>query len=483
MQIYKRYALLVIFFATVSISNGKTCAIQNTDTIYGKPGPYQIIADTFKNSQSQEHLFYIFRPSGIKTLPPCILFCPKFGSGNPIEYDGFIKYLVSKGFVVFFPRYKSQIFTRRFIKIGIRTDEMFSLIAKNATAYIDTTRIGFIGHDYGAGILPAVVKQITQSSGWGNNGVFMYLMSPWYFAGISKRELQAYPPQIRVVIQVFQDDDINDPRIGSNLFQLLNLKPEQKAFYIVYSDVLNHCRLKSNFHLPLSKEADEGEDNIMDTLALYRTADALTRSVFYNDSAATDFVFGNGKNRSLTMGTWENNTPVKEMLATDNPQSFIPLQTYVNSWTSLRNPFTEVSISRERIKNIGNYIRKKISNALNFLEHKSKKEENSNPNDIDIFPNPILSGYGAEGPFAMHVDSFGNPSYHKDPVFLFSPENKNGPAPVIILLHGYTGQDYLYFEPLISHIVSRGFAVIYPTYPLFPLASSENKVYIIPAYL
>jgi len=466
--------IFIAFFLSNGIC-GNSCDIAPVDSGFGAPGTYKIVVDTFPAPVvSPRSRLYVFRPD-TREKAPCILFCPKYGSENPAEYSGMITYLASKGFVVVYPPYRAQVFTRKSIEVTTLTDEMFGIVAGVIRPYIDTTRIGFIGHSYGAGIVPGVTKRIVEKMGWGRNGAFMYLLSPWYFAGISKRELQAYPGNVKTVIQVFDDDNVNDPRIGSYLFQMISIPPENKEFFIVYGDSYEGCRMKSDFTVPLSRGAAGGEDNALDVYAVNRLCDALTKAVFNNDTAAGAFVFGNSTDRKVYMGTWPGGTPVKAMTATDNPREFISAKPYINSWISPRNPFADVTKFRQARRVYIEAKKKKVKDVTSYLVDTKKKEKGAE-DDIDVFENPVDQGYGADGPFGAVKDSVTNPANPENPVLFFYPDKKQGQVPLVILMHGYSGQEHLFFEPFISHIVSRGYAVLYPIYPLFPLVSNKKDV-------
>jgi acetyl esterase/lipase len=433
-----------------------------------------VIADTIRDPASQRIALYTFRPSGATAALPCVLFCPAYGADNPIEYQGFINRIAHCGALVVFPTYAGRSFTRRSVEIGLRTDEVFGLLSRVVRSSIDTSRIGFIGHSYGAGILPSIAERIIDREGWGGKGAFMYMMSPWYFPGISERELAHFPTNCGVVVQVFERDNINDPRIGSYFFQMLKLPPDRKEFYVVC--VPQSMRgLKCDFRVPQGREAPGGADDILDTLALYRTVDSLCAGVFKGQKSAFTFVFGSGKTRRIPLGAAVDTGFC--MVGTENPKPFLSRLPYINSWISPRNPFVDVSAFRRARRMGAGFKRQKISNALGYAIDKKKKEDADDATDILIIPNPIDSGFGADGAYGVRVDSILNPLDKASFTFLFTPDSVDGtPLPFIVLLHGYTGQDRFFFEPYISHVVSRGVAVIYPTYPILPVASSAQRV-------
>src|SRR5215471_13724000 len=69
---------------------------------------------------------------------------------------------------------------------------------------------------------------------------------------------------------------------------------------------------------------------------------------------------------------------------------------------------------------------------------------------------PIQSGYGANGPFAIIDEKFSSPLYDSENVHVFRPAGDTVPVPVIFFAPGFANNDPDDYEPLINHIVSRG---------------------------
>ncbi len=78
---------------------------------------------------------------------------------------------------------------------------------------------------------------------------------------------------------------------------------------------------------------------------------------------------------------------------------------------------------------------------------------------------PITSGPGADGPYAMKTVSVRNPSFRRKSVLVFLPEGASGKRPVIFFSHGYGPNRWQSYADLIRHVVSRGYILVYSTYP------------------
>ena len=90
---------------------------------------------------------------------------------------------------------------------------------------------------------------------------------------------------------------------------------------------------------------------------------------------------------------------------------------------------------------------------------------------------PIQSGYGANGAFTVKVDKFQSPLYDNEKVQVFRPVEKTEPAPVIFFVPGFHNNDPDEYRPLINHIVSRGYALVYLPFQVvsFDLSLNEKR--------
>lgn len=439
----------------------------------GKTGNQTTIkVDTIRHPLNTGIALFIFHPDTIAAKSPCILFCPAYGADDPNEYSGFINHITQHGAVVVFPKYEAQLFNRSTIEVGVRTDEIFGMVSKAVRKYIDTTKIGFIGHSYGAGIIPAISERVLHRQQWGKNGTFLYLMSPWYFPGTSQRELSHFPESSFVFVQVFRNDNINDPRIGYNFFKMLNLPYNRKEFCMV-TGASSKQMIICDFRIPLGAQSFGAVDDVLDTLALYQTVDSLFSGVFNKSGAACNYLFGNDKStRVLPL----NKDSTLSLICSDTAKPELPTMPFANSWVSPRNPFIDVNNFRKARKSYVRFRTDKVSKAVNYSIDKRKRQSSSNDENVDVIPNVIDSGFGADGLFMAQIDTIANPLVPDCPSYLFRPAGAVLPAPCVVLLHGYTGQEYRFFEPYISHLVSRGLVVVYPTFPVLPVASAPRVV-------
>jgi uncharacterized protein (TIGR03437 family) len=88
---------------------------------------------------------------------------------------------------------------------------------------------------------------------------------------------------------------------------------------------------------------------------------------------------------------------------------------------------------------------------------------------------PITSGYGANGSYAVAEDKFPSPLYDRENVHVFRPAGAAGKVPVIFFAPGYSNNNPDEYEALIYHIVSRGYALIYAPFQLLSVSLTPHE--------
>lgn len=452
-----------------------SCFLPVIPEVPGSEGAFGMLHDSFDSPLWKFERVHVFHPEGAHGKRPVIFLSHKFGATEPEEYLSFIKHMVGKGYVVVFSPTRRVTFTRREIQKYKIFFEGYTAAVKRFSPIIDTTRIGFIGHGFGGGAVPALMLRAMRQRGWGASGAFMYIMAPWYVYSIDKRGFETFPSSVKVVVQVFEDDHINDPRIAADIFKSIGVPLTEKVFLAVASDRHGKCTLRADDNTPLTGDVALMDDIPLVYYGIFRTFDCLAAYTFGADSAAKSVVFPKGESMSCYMGAWRDSVQVRPMIATRDPSPFLKKGPYFNRWKSPRNPRVEVSMCRKVGALMRGYYRNAWSLYLRIIGRNVEQYFDERAFD-DILPNPIERGYGAPGKLGMMADTIPNPIDRKLNVYVFRPRNAKAPSPVIFFMHGYVGQNPDEFETLINHVVSKGYLVVYPTYSFFPRADNAKKV-------
>lgn len=463
-----KYTLLLTLFLLCAITFGaEECSYSPIESPYIREVEFTVQDTTIVNTTLTDKPIHIFLPQKKETPSPLLFLFPRSGSNGPEEYKELITFITGQGVVVIFPpSYRSLDLKKSDIDDYNDLSSLLPPLIKSIRTQVDTSRIAFVGHGFGAGIIPALVHDMHRNLKWGENGILMDLLSPGYFSAIGVRELQNFPPQSHLIITSFEEDNINDPVIGKELFERISLPTSQKEWYFIPDARNGQCKMIANFMLPLGVDGAGGEMNSLDYYGLQAPLAAALAGVFKKDSTAYSFAFGDGTQRPLSMGTWKDGTPLPFMIGTDFPEPYLNRRHAVNMWISGRNRFAAVTEFRRKRKHVSRSLGNKVKRAgqlVGDILTKDDQEDSLSSN----FANPIFEGYGAPGLYSMQIDSVDNPlTEHK--VRLFTPKGVKGQLPIIVLLHGYSGPEYEFFKPLITHLVSHGYAIVYPPYPGMP---------------
>jgi len=152
---------------------------------------------------------------------------------NPSEhnsstmYKTLIEFVVSHGYtLIYAPTKKDKSNIDTFVKLAQRDDVL---------PYIDTSRIGVIGHSSGGGHSYYDMKKLSEQ-GWGEDGRFILACDPWFAFGMKKEDLQTLPENTNIIIQKFSKNQATDPRISLTSYYLLDSIPDEQKDYQVYED-------------------------------------------------------------------------------------------------------------------------------------------------------------------------------------------------------------------------------------------------------
>lgn len=79
---------------------------------------------------------------------------------------------------------------------------------------------------------------------------------------------------------------------------------------------------------------------------------------------------------------------------------------------------------------------------------------------------PIAAGYGADGAYGVETAQLANPGDAGDEMTIFFPKGVKTPRPVVFFAHGFGPGRTDTYADLIQHMVSRGYVVVFSTYPM-----------------
>ncbi|MBK8504812.1 MAG: alpha/beta hydrolase [Saprospiraceae bacterium] len=262
---------------------------------YGSDGIYSMevirIGDPYFPGEKIE----IFHPKGVEGPVPAIFFCHGYGGVFSNYVGGMLQFLVSKGYAVVFapyPTLEGTIVEKYGILIaGLR------LAARTYPDIIDTTRVGFVGHSFGGGAMFGIAYQCFSENEWGQDGRFLFSLAPWYAFELTQDQLTSFPPDTKLLMQVYDGDKVNDHRMAIDLFKNINIPGDQKDYLMVQSDTIGIDVYEADHGLPGTFQVF----NALDYYALYRLLDALADYTFNGNEEGRVVALGHGEPAQISM--------------------------------------------------------------------------------------------------------------------------------------------------------------------------------------
>jgi len=476
----------IILFCVVMFMSGNVysqCKLIPPDTSYRSVGIYSVVCDTIESKRDKDDAqVYVFRPLEKTDKSPLVILYHQFGNRSPDNYNLIINNLVSKGTIVIFPS-SVNVSAENDKENKLRgTFNSIEIAVKKVSRYIDTSRIGIVSHGFGGGAAPSLLYKLIRECKWGLDGAFMYIASPWYMNTMDLRQMDNFPDFVNIIVQVFDDDFVNDPDIAIDIFKKLNVNPDRKRFIVMRSDKKERCELKASFSIPEGSITNSTND-FLDIYGINRIIDSLCSYSLFGDTNGYNFLYKKKGVNEIPMGTWGDGSSIKSMLIADSAYSGLINKKllYINPWRSLRNARFDQTGNRFAREIDQNYRRKTRHSIVTFLRTQAKRDRDDSTSSV-VIENPIINSHVADGPYTMQSDTVNNPYVSKEqfsslmPIYFFTPVERKTASPVIIFIHGYIGQNPVEFEPLLRHIVSLGYTVIYPTYSFLPKADNPVKV-------
>jgi acetyl esterase/lipase len=452
---------------------GAAQCISPIDSGFGASGRCDYTVDTLNRSYFGTGRTFVYRPTNAPARCPVVFLLPRFGADSPEEYEPILHHCASRGWLVVYPPEMTPSLKRNELEKYRYFLDAYRNVALKYGDKVDTSRIGIVGHGFGGGAALAIMRALVATHGWGDTAAFMYIMAPWYVHAIDSRELANFPRNVKTVVQVFADDNINDPRIALDLYRSLGIPDSSKRFIVCRSDTWDSCIQQADDYSPLGDSALGGTEDAMDWYGILRPLDALAAWSFGHDASGAR-VFGSGIGTSeLFMGRWPDGVAARTAVITANPRPYINKGPYVNTNASPRNPRADLTPVRKSRKVFFNHM----ADVVKLLAQRARSELlEIDTSDYDVMPNPILSGCGADGRCAVAIESLTTEYSPDNAVYFYHPRDSVRPLPTVFFVPGYGSSDPRTYEPLFMHIVSRGYGLVFSPYPLMPVVDGEETV-------
>ena len=158
---------------------------------------------------------------------------------------------------------------------------MFDNIVSEYAQYLDTTKIGVVGHSSGGGFAFKILEHFIEK-GYGRNGRFLCVLDTYFAQYMNKANIENLSHTNVLFVQFGPSGNSTDPRIPLVLYSLLNGEGIDKNYIVLHYD---------NDH------GYPARQNISRMQGLLRPLDALMHYTFhgYNSSDYIVALTGPGK--------------------------------------------------------------------------------------------------------------------------------------------------------------------------------------------
>ncbi len=289
---------------------------------YGSWGSNTVIHESEINDANNDGIINFYHPDIAEQELPTIFFIS--GWGRPAyTYEKFFYFLASQGYAVINIYNNTPGNTIEAYQFSLNM--MVNSKQVHYSNWIDTSKIGLMGHSYGAGATIWLGKNIFGNTyNWGTNGRFIFMSAPWYSLLVTEDDLINYPSNVKLVIEI-NNDDIHegtsnyntDERAIRAVFELINIPNSEKDFIRVFSDAttyqfdadndgtLETYHYDANHYISYTGIYNNAGNyqayDALDVYAINRISHALIDYTFNGNLQAKDIALGNGSNDQINM--------------------------------------------------------------------------------------------------------------------------------------------------------------------------------------
>jgi dienelactone hydrolase len=310
-------AAFAICASSADAADSGQCTAQPIVTGYGADGSYGVETEQLPNPGDAADNMTIYFPKGAEGPRPVIFFAHGFGPGLTDTYADLLRHMTSKGYIVVFSTYPM-----RGVTVDQRYDSLwqgFAAAVAQFHARMDLSRVGFVGHSFGGGAVPAMAFKGLVTNGWGSKGAFSMALAPWYSYQITDAQIAAIPAGDPAFFEVYDKDSVVDHRMAIHLDE--TSRAADRYYFMVQSD--DACGFTADHATP-----GRNQSLIQKQYAVFKPFDALADLAFNGDSAARAALNPAGTSAGAYQPLQRSTNPTP-----DQPQS-----NYRWGWDNDRNP-------------------------------------------------------------------------------------------------------------------------------------------------
>ena len=249
----------------------QSLCIVNTAVRYsdGKSGPYTMTHESFENQAwAGGTPVTVFFPKERTDPAPVMFFSHGYGATAWVSYGTMIKHLASRGFIVVYSPYPS---TTDYSGLYDIMWNGFQIAADRYAARMNLQQVGFLGHSFGGGSVPAMAWKGLSGKGWGKQGAFLFVLAPAPAMQMTDSQFSSFPKHATMIVQSYNEDTIVDHRFAIDIFTKIGIPDSQKAYYNILAGAVS----PAGHNVPADSEVND-----LDAYAVRTPLDALIDITF-----------------------------------------------------------------------------------------------------------------------------------------------------------------------------------------------------------
>lgn len=280
---------------------------------YGKDGMNEVEKLVFPSPTIAGRNVEIFHPKDQNGPRPTLFFSHPYGGNESIYNLGLFEFVARKGYVIVYAPYQTATGSNeeRYTSLW----ESFKQAVTDYPELINSRKVGFIGHSFGGGATFSMAYKGFVEQGWGQEGRMIFCMAPWYVLNISQEQLGNFPENTSLVMEVYENDQVNDQRMAIDLYKNISIPNDLKDYILVRESVVDGYTYIAEHDLPDTREFFDAYDYY----TVYRLLDAQMDFCFNGSSKGKQVALGNGSAEQVTMPCTDGGC-LNDLEVTDNPQ-------------------------------------------------------------------------------------------------------------------------------------------------------------------
>jgi len=263
--------------------------------------------------------FWIFEPIFPKPKSaPLIVFNHGWSAIHPIAYRAWISHIVKKGNIVVYPRYQKGL-VRGFENFTINAinavKDAINILNKGWHVRPELDKFAILGHSLGGGIT-ANMAALAEEKGLPIPKAIMPVQP--YNHRVEEVNFSKISNETLMLVVVGKDDIVVGNHSAKIIFEETTQIPfSNKDFIIQVTDTYGTPDMVADHNAPIClPRFIFNTVDAMDYYSTWKLFDALTDYAFYGKNL--EYCLGNTPEQRF-MGLWSDETPVKELIITDNP--------------------------------------------------------------------------------------------------------------------------------------------------------------------